>query len=495
MEKSKIFLYFCLSFVSGVLIASFFISSLVLEILLIILGLILIGAFSKKKELVVIGFCLFFLSFGMFHYASNLEKIKTNTLTDLDGKEVSISGVVADEIDRSLDKAKITVDVLSKENKVVGRALVFADKYISLNYRDKVLIKGTVRVPGMIEDFDYQGYLAKDGISVTINYPEIKAIEKGFYTNLWQKLSSFVYSVKDRAGEEIKKDMPVKEAGVMQGMILGDSNRMDADLKQALSMSGLSHVIAISGSHIVLFSAMLFEVLMLFGLWRKQAQTAVIIFTFFYVFMAGMLASAVRAGIMIGLMLLAQIMDRNSSNIRTLAFAGAFMILENPLILKFDLGFQLSFLAVIGLIYAGPVFNGWLNRFFKDKMSYLREIIAMTMSAQLFTFPVLIYSFGYLSIISFISNIVVAPIVPLVMATGIIFPFIGIVFSPLGFAVSLICELLVLCLVWVVEISPLVPFSVLQASIPLYLIIISYIPVIWLIVRAEKRKDLDFLRQ
>jgi competence protein ComEC len=495
MDKADIFFYLCLSLIAGVFVSSFLSIPRPFIFATAASGAVFCFFARKRKSFGAIGLCLIVFSAGIFHYSSSMERIRNNALTRLDGETVVVSGVVSDEVDRTLDKARITVDILSKSGTAVGRAMVYADKYADFKYRDRILIKGEAKVPEMIEDFDYPGYLAKDGISVTFVYPEIKLIENDYHSSFFQKAISFIYSIKDRARDEIKRDMPVKESAIMQGMILGDSNRMDSDFKQSLSASGLSHVIAISGSHIVLFAAMFFELLIFFGLWRKQAQAGVIVFTFIYVFLAGMLASAVRAWIMVSLMLLSQIIDRDSSGLRAMAFAAASMIAINPLILRYDLGFELSFLAVAGLIYAGPVFNHWLSYIFKDRLQPLREVVAMTMSAELFTFPVLASTFGYFSLVSFLANILVAPIVPLIMAAGILFPFLGIIFHPLGFIISLFCEMLVLLLVFVVEMSPRIPFAVLNVSLPFYALLLFYLPVFYLFVKAQGKKDLDFLRQ
>ena len=495
MDGTDTLLWCCLSILLGVLLSSILaVPSLAIWII-VSLAIIFLFFAKKNKNFIVAALGLLLFSFGIFHYANSLERIRTNTLASLDKQTVRIIGAVAEDIGRDTEKSKVTVDVLSKEGRAVGRMMVYTDKFINLEYRDKIMIVGEMKKPEKIEDFDYPGYLAKDGISSIMTYPEIVVIEKHFYSNFWQRIVSAIYSFKEMAREEIKSDMSIKESAVMQGMILGDSDKMDSDFKQSLSLSGLSHVIAISGSHIVLFSAMLFEVLILLGLWRKQAQGAVIIFTFAYIFLSGMLASAVRSWIMISLMLFAQIIDRASGGLRAMVFAGALMVIGNPLLLKFDLGFQLSFLAVFGLIFAGPVFNEWLDKLFKGRYSFLREVMAMTLSAELFTFPILACTFGYFSAVSFLANIIVAPIVPIIMATGVLFPLLGMICHPLGFAASLICSMFVKCLIFIIEISPRIPFATIQTDIPFILLILFYIPIILFLSKEKKRKNLDFLRQ
>ena len=115
----------------------------------------------------------------------------------------------------------------------------------------------------------------------------------------------------------------------------------------------------------------------------------------FFIIMTGFQSSAVRAGIMGGLFLLGQYLGRMSVSSRSIVIAAALMLAHNPLLLKLDVGFQLFFLAMIGIIYLMPVFQDWFRKI--PAMFQLRNILAMTLSAQIFTLPILIYNFGYLS--------------------------------------------------------------------------------------------------
>jgi len=340
MTKSESLIYFCLSFVGGICIASFFIDSIIIEILLIIIGLILIGAFYSDKSIVVIGFCFIFIALGMFLFGFNLSKIENNKLIEFNDKEVVFEGMVLNDPERGADKTQLMVDIFNHD-KMVGRVLVFTDKYSLVRYGDNIRVKGVIKVPEMLDGFDYQGYLAKDQISVIVSYPSIEIIKSknSFLGN--------IYDFKKVLGQRIRDNLSPNLSPILEAMILGNDQKMDKETKSKLSTSGLSHVIAISGSHIVLFSAMLFEVLLFLGLWRKQALLGSILFTLFYVFLVGMPASGVRAGIMVGLLFLAQLISRQSFNLRTLVIAASVMLLFNPLLLKFDLGFQLSFMAVL----------------------------------------------------------------------------------------------------------------------------------------------------
>ncbi|HNY35998.1 MAG TPA: ComEC/Rec2 family competence protein [Candidatus Pacearchaeota archaeon] len=478
MTKSESLIYFCLSFVGGICMASFFVNSIIVEIIGLIIGLILIGAFYENKIIVVAGFCFIFCSIGMFLFGFNLFKIENNELIKFNNKEVIFEGVISNDPERGSEKIQTTVDILNNDKKL-GRVLVFTDKYSPVNFGDIIKIKGTIKVPEKFDNFDYRGYLAKDGISAIISFPEIEIIKSQ------KTFIGKVYDFKKELEQRIKDNLSPKLSSILEAMILGNDQMMDKETKDKLSKSGLSHVIAISGSHIVLFSAMLFEVLLFFGLWRKQALLSSIVFTLFYVFLVGMPASGVRAGIMVGLLFLAQLISRQSFNLRTLVIAASVMLLFNPLLLKFDLGFQLSFMAVLGIILMGPIFNKWLDVIFRGKINWLQEIVAMTISAQLFTLPLLISSFGYFSIISLFSNIIVLPITPILMALGILVPILGPI-------VAIPCSFLLSYLMWVVDFSSRASFAIMKVDLPFTVLLITYSPFLYLIYKGKK-KELEFL--
>jgi len=478
MTKSEALIYFCLSFVGGICIASFFIDSIIIVIIGLIVGLLLIASFYENKTIVVIGFCFIFCSIGIFLFGFNLSKVENNELIKFDNQEVVFEGVVSSDPERGSTKTQLIVDVFNQERKV-GKILIFIDKYSPVKYGDRIEIKGTIKVPQQLDNFDYQGYLAKDGVSVIISFPEIEIIESK------NNFLGVIYSFKENLGERIRNNLSPDLSPILEAMILGNDHKMDKETKNKLSASGLSHVIAISGSHIVIFSAMLFEVLLFLGLWRKQALLGSIFFTLFYVFLVGMPASGVRAGIMVGLLFLAQLISRQSFNLRTLVIAASAMLFFNPLLLKFDLGFQLSFMAVLGIILTSPVFNKWLDVIFRGRLKWLQEILAMTISAQIFTLPLLISSFGYFSIISLLSNIVVLPITPLLMALGVLVPILGMI-------VAIPCSFLLSYLMWVVDVSSQIPFAIMKVNLPFIILIIIYLPFLYLAYKG-KRKELEFL--
>jgi len=192
---------------------------------------------------------------------------------------------------------------------------------------------------------------------------------------------------------------------------LGDKRRLSEELKEKLNIAGVRHITAISGMHIMILSGVLMYLAMALGLWRGQAFYFALIILILFIIMVGLPASAVRAGIMVFFYLLAEKVGRPKSGSRAIVFAATCMLIANPLLLKLDVGFQLSFLAVMGITYLMPL----LQKFLKFRL------LAMTLSAQVFTLPILIYNFGYVSFAAPITNILIVPLLPFIMGLGFVF--------------------------------------------------------------------------
>ena len=139
----------------------------------------------------------------------------------------------------------------------------------------------------------------------------------------------------------------------------------------------------------------------------------------FFVVFTGMQASALRAGIMGSSFLIAGLAGRRNVSLRVLVFAGGGMLLFNPLLLAHDVGFELSFLAVFGILALLPLFQYFLRRF--PNPFGLRDILFMSIAAQVFTFPLLVHHFGIFSVVSIVANLLLVPLLPLALLLGVVF--------------------------------------------------------------------------
>ena len=452
MTPSKILFYLCLSFIAGV-----FLGSAIKIPQIFLWGFLFFGAsiiiiflFLEKDFFIIIGFCFLFLSLGIARMQVSEFNVANDKLGRLNGKgEVALAGTVIKEPDMRDAFQKLKVKI---EDSTV---LVTIKRYPEYNYLDKVKLTGKLETPDITDEFNYKNYLMKDGVYSVMYFPKAELIGRqncSFYRCPTSAIYSGILWFKQKLRESIRKNYSPPESLILEGTVLGDSGVMPQDLKDKLNTTGLRHIIAVSGTHIVILSATLMFFLLMLGLWRGQAFYFSVVLIWLYIILTGLSASGVRAGIMGTLFLLAQKSGRQSSGSRIITIAGAVMLFQNPLLLFYDVGFQLSFLAAMGIIYFNPIIKKFLEIFFKDKLKNLSEIISSTFSAQIFTLPVMVFNFGNISLIAPVTNLLVLPAVSLLMIFGFVSSFLGVAWQFLGQAFSLPCWFLLFYFIKVLDI-------------------------------------------
>lgn len=286
-----------------------------------------------------------------------------------------------------------------------------------LSYGDKVKVEGTIRY-----------FRTENGNKIAfMNYPKFEIIEKGTKGNL-------IIKVRENVTDLFNSSLSRTQSSLMLGIVFGIKQEMSASFYDNLQKTGLLHVIAASGMNVAMAGGFLIG---LFGLFLRR-QLALILAIFgiiIYAFLAGFEASIVRAGVMGILVITAQLFGRQNSSFLGLYAAGALMLFLNPSLI-FDVGFQLSFMATLGLIYMRPLFslNQKLGRLIRK--SIIGEDLTTTISAQIFTLPILLVNFGTYSLISILVNGLILWTVPIIMAIGGLAALSGLIFEPIGRIIS-----------------------------------------------------------
>jgi len=497
MIKSKIFLCFCLSFIGGIFIGSSVFISQPAMLGFLIFAIILIGILGRKylrgnplvsckvdKSLVIIGFSLLFLLAGIWRYQTAWSRLDTK---DPGNQDISFVGIVFEE--PISDESKTKLRLSAKDKDFQGGVLITTSKYPEYEYGDKLKIKGILEIPVVFESFNYKDYLKKEGVCWVMYYPEIQILGSGFGSSI--KKASI--SLKNKLKESLQKAMNMPQSGLMEALLFGEENNISGEWKQKLNLSGTRHIAAVSGMNITIISALLLNFLLSLGFWRHQAFWGCATLILFYILMIGAPASGVRAAIMGILFLAAQHFGRLSSGSRVMIFTLCFMLALNPLLLRFDVGFQLSFLAVMGLLYLQPIFSQIFKRI-PDSFQ-LRYSLSATLAAQVFTFPILIYNFGYVSLVSPITNVLIVPILPYIMTAGFLFVLSGLLWQPLAWILSLSVWPLLSYLTKIVDFFSKIPwasvtFQISWLWLPIFYLISGY--VMWRFTKKAKLKFLDY---
>jgi len=368
-----------------------------------------------------------------------------------------------------------------------GKILVSTGNYPQYFYGDVLKIKGKLEEPKVFDEFNYKNYLAKEGIYAVSYWPKIEISERDKGNPIFGAILKF----KNKTTDSIEKIMPFPEVSLLEGVILGNKQIFSEDLKNSLNITGTSHIVAISGMNIVIISEIMMFVLIAIGLWRKHAFWFVLALIFLFILMVGAPASAVRAGIMGAILLYAQKIGRISSASRIMIFAAAIMLIFNPLLLRYDVGFQLSFLAVFGLIYLKPILDELiLKKIKKEELDAIIQIITTTLAAQIAVLPVLIYNFGRISFISPLTNILIVPLIPFLTAIGLIFIGGAIIWGFLGKILLWPAYFGVAYVLKIIEWFSKIPWAAKEIQNIHWLFLIGYyvllIGLIWLFKRSKK---------
>lgn len=220
---------------------------------------------------------------------------------------------------------------------------------------------------------------------------------------------------------------------VVAAMALGDRSALTKELKETYSKTGASHVLALSGLHLGIIYALL-SMLVVGRRWQMITQVATVLSIWAFVFLTGMSASVVRSAIMLTVYALLALGHRQKMSVNTLAFTAIVMLLVTPKAL-FDVGFQMSFMAVFSILLFVPLFYRPFSAEYlmtHRAVSWLWGIVAVSVAAQIGVAPLIAYYFGRFSCYFLLTNFIVIPAATLILylALGtLLIPSLGVVLA------------------------------------------------------------------
>ncbi len=343
---------------------------------------------------------------------------------------------------------------------VSGLLLVRAPDNQVFHYGDILRLRGKVKTPPENEDFSYRDYLAAQHIHSYMTSAEITVLP-GQGGNPFSRV---LYALKDQSLTNIYRLFPDPESSLLAGILLGVDTGLTDKLQQAFKDTGTAHIIAISGFNISIIAGLFVTFFSRFLGPRRGAVLAVLGIAF-YTILVGADAAVVRAALMGSLALFARQVGRRPFALNTLLAVALLMCLWNPLYI-WDVGFQLSFFATLGLILYAEPFSQFANRLITkylqtstaEKFAELfSEFVLLTLAAQVTTIPIMAYQFQRISLVSFIANPFILPAQPAVMIIGGLAVFLSFLWFPLGQLVAWVAWLFVVYTIRMVELFDRVP--------------------------------------
>lgn len=463
-----------LAFLLGVLIASFFTIALTTIYWSLIMSLGLAFYWRRYHDteagsVILVTVLIFLLvPLGILRMQSDVAPYSQSPLLEQVGETVSLEGVVVEELDVRERSARMTVAVRE------DRVLVSLDRYSAVAYGDRVVVSGKLRLPESFEGdlgrmFHYGGYLRVRDIGYVMSYPqsvEVVSSREGhwFLHGLYDFKGAFVGA--------INRTIPDPSAGLGVGLLLGVKQALGEELERAFRVTGIIHIVVLSGYNVmIVIAAVMFLLGSVLSL-RPRVIIGLLAITTFAL-LVGLSATVVRATIMAGLVLIAQLIGRQYHIVRALCLAGAIMVLVEPHILAFDIGFQLSFMATLGLILIAPQFETIMG-YVPSKFG-VREFLIATIATQIAVLPLLAYHIGEVSLIAVLVNVLILPLVPVAMGltfiAGLVALFIPLIAPP--FAMS--AHTLLILMIRIVEWCATVPYaSITVPVIPWYGVFVMY---------------------
>ena len=353
--------------------------------------------------------------------------------------EILVTGTLIDAPDyrdtyTNLQLKVEAVDSGSGDMPAQGLVLMRVPTLGVYEYGQKVRVRGSLKTPPENEEFSYRDYLARENIHSIMSMADVTVLPGNGGNPFFVQ----VYKLKTKLLENTYRLYHDPEASLLAGILLGVDTGLTRKLQDAFKNTGTAHIIAISGFNIAIIAGIFFSIFKnMFG--ERLGAAVAILGIIFYTLLVGADAAVVRAAFMGSLSLLARQLGRRNNGMNALAAVAFIMAIINPLVL-WDIGFQLSFFATLGLIlYAEPFSNFTSNliaKISKHDASMFTKIIndnvVLTFAAQLTTIPIMAYQFKRISLISFIANPFILPVQPAVMIMGGLAVFTSLIIFPLG---------------------------------------------------------------
>lgn len=376
------------------------------------------------------------------------------------GQELEIEGQIIGHPDFSGQQA----NYLLKYGK--NKIQLITGRYPEYHYGDILRFKATIKKP--------YPYFFHQGILGQVDHPE-KVEKIGNHGNIAIKI---IYSIRDKFEESLNRSLSEPYASFAAGLVLGSKRNIPDSLMSDFNRTGTTHIVAVSGYNLTIVITYVALFLGIFS--RKLKFWGSVFMIVAFVIMTGAPASVVRAGILAGLVALGHFEGRRVKMTILLLLVAAVMLSFNPYALKYDISFQLSFLAFAGLVYLGPIIAK--IKLIRSLPNILKSSFCETMAAQIFVLPILIFYFGRVSVVSPIVNILILWMIPTAM--GLIFAvgLAGLIWLSFGQVVGYLGWLLLKYIIVVVESFSKIPWAAYELKTAEWWWMIIYYGVLGLII-------------
>lgn len=424
MEVKRPLLWSLVFFVLGIWVASHAKNLILIMTVLLYLAMYCLNrryiwqGFFLMPILFIIGtFYTLVLEYDYNQVAMNLEEGETY----LEATLINIEKFYED------DKVKCTMGLdYLRDQEIPGKRryfICYLAEEEGLRPGNRYKVYGTLRLPTPSRnpgEFNEKEFFKSEGYSFKFYADRIEFIE------IKWKILNGLYRIKASLSNTFDLMLPQEESAVIKTMLMGSSYEIGREYYDIFRELGIVHVLAISGLHITLIFYSCFFVLKKFGFRDSYGYTITLVFIFFYGAMTGFSVSTIRAFIMFTVIVMGNLLGRRGDIYTSLAVAAYCMLIINPFSL-YQIGFQLSFIALLGILLSSQVFTKYVKT-----SSQLLSLCSASLGAFLLTWPIITYHFYYVSFYGLFMNLLIIPIMGVLIIMSFIAGCIGIIWLDLG---------------------------------------------------------------
>lgn len=319
---------------------------------------------------------------------------------------------------------------------------------------DLVRVDGEITSPEVGEDgFDYGRYLSTKGISAVMYAGGLSRVDENL---------GWIGQVHRRTDVALGYGLRPKEASIVRSMVLGDRSRMPEDLEEDFRRSGITHILAISGQHVAILAAMVYFVLRFLAVPPLIRVPSTLALIWLYIIVAGAPPSAVRAGVVATLVLAATLLDRQVSPLHFMTTMLAAVLAYNP-DLVYSTGFQLSVAAVFGILLLRKPLKSLLEATVFVPLprtpEILKNLMSISLAAQISTAPIIASTFGEVSLIGTLTNLIAVPLSGPILTLGLLGSVAGNALPALAYPINYTNGFLVTLVEWTAQAASALPFA------------------------------------
>jgi competence protein ComEC len=438
---------------------------------------------SQQSALLVGSLCLLLVCLGVVRTQIYERQFLNSILTNQVGEKVTITGSVIREPDKRTNFTQVYVQTET------DRVLVRVDRFVTISYGDVLQVSGKLVQPDAFQTdtgrtFDYPKYLEVRGVQYVISFAEVAVL----MNDQGSQLLSLLYKTKSYFVDTLERVIASPQVDLGVGLLLGVKQALGDDLEAAFRQTGIIHIVVLSGYNVMLIVGFFWWISSWVLPLRGRIIFGLLGITLFAL-LVGLSATVVRASIMAAILLIGKLLGREYDVLRALLFAAGVMVLLNPYILLYDIGFQLSFMATLGLVLFLPQFESTVAT--KTTSLKLKDLFLATLITQIFVLPLLMYYIGEVSLVSVLVNMLVLPVVPIAMLLTFVAGMLTMLSVQLGAIVGVLAYLSLAYIILVAEWFASLPFAyIIVPEISVGLVVFIYV-VLGLLYwwRMQTKKD------